>query len=226
MWAPLVPPELAHPCRRTPGRHPAAQAVSNLFGGILERERQVGGRQTVGMLCSDGVITCSERRLHVQLNRARGLCRGRRPPCSYWTRHAAATTAHTSTSSIINCVCTCECVDDLVLSRANPHHTSASWSHLSASWSHFSALMITLLRTHDHTSHPLVITLLSPHDDQLRIPASVWILYFPELCPSTSATKRARQRMPLPHISGSLPSLLKMRIVKSVSPTGGSAKMT
>jgi hypothetical protein len=32
--------------------------------------------------------------------------------------------------------------------------------------------------------------------------------------------------MPLPHISGSEPSELKMRMVKSVLPTGGRAKMT
>eukprot|EP00983_Pelagomonas_calceolata_P079022 1154489-Pelagomonas_calceolata.AAC.3 len=58
------------------------------------------------------------------------------------------------------------------------------------------------------------------------IPASVWILYFRGVALSTSATKRARQRMPFPHISGSLPSELKMRMVRSVSPMAGRAKMT
>lgn len=60
----------------------------------------------------------------------------------------------------------------------------------------------------------------------LFVPASVWILYLRASAPSTSATKRAKQRMPLPHISGSLPSLLNILIVRSVSPTGGRAKMT
>lgn len=39
-------------------------------------------------------------------------------------------------------------------------------------------------------------------------PARVCIRYFLASTPSTSATKRAKQRMPLPHISGSEPSEL------------------
>lgn len=59
----------------------------------------------------------------------------------------------------------------------------------------------------------------------LYTPASVCILYDALSTPSASATNFARHLIPLPHISGSDPSLLKIRIEKSVSPWGGIAKM-
>ena len=45
------------------------------------------------------------------------------------------------------------------------------------------------------------------------MPAKVCILWVTGPDPSFSATKRAKHLIPLPHISGSLPSELKIRIV-------------
>jgi hypothetical protein len=96
---------------------------------------------------------------------------------------------------------------------------------LQHAWQQQWILMLSARQVADGSHHPKGAHKRLPRGIS-HSPANVLTLYVMDWTPSRSAMKRAKHRMPLPHISGSLPSALKMRIVRSVSPWAGSANIT